>query len=56
MNNNIMMIENVSKDKAYEVYNEAKKTVTDCNKSTIAISGNANNLDTGWSVTKIKFD
>lgn len=56
MNYENILIENVSKDEAYKVFNEVRSTITDCDKGVVVVSGNVENDNSGWSTVKINFN
>ena len=51
-----VLIENASKDEAYEVFDRVRKTIIDCDKSVVVVSGNKDNYNSGWSTVKIYFN
>lgn len=53
MNNEILLLQNGSREKACMIFDMIKKTITDFNKEGIAIYGNIKNKNEGWSVVKI---
>ena len=48
-----VLVENVSKAEAYEVFHRVRRTVTDCSRTVIVVSGNPKNVDNGWRTVKI---
>ena len=48
-----VLIENASKKDAYEVFNRVRRTVTDCSRTVIVVSGDPKNIYYGWRTVKI---
>lgn len=56
MNYENILIENVSKEEAYKVFDRVRSTITDCDKEVVVVSGNGENDNDGWSTVKINFN